>query len=47
VELHSLYIIERDRVANAHIDELPPLPNDDQLRWKIYYAIYGTEKNQP
>jgi hyperosmotically inducible protein len=22
------------------IEELPPLPNDDQLRWKIYYAIY-------
>jgi hyperosmotically inducible protein len=22
------------------IEELPPLQNDDQLRWKIYYAIY-------
>ena len=22
------------------IDELPPSPNDDELRWKIYYAIY-------
>ena len=22
------------------IEELPPLPNDDELRWKIYYAIY-------
>jgi hyperosmotically inducible protein len=23
------------------IDELPPSPMDDSLRWKIYYAIYG------
>jgi hypothetical protein len=22
------------------IEELPPSPNDDQLRWKIYYQIY-------
>src|SRR6202171_3490213 len=22
------------------IEELPPSPNDDELRWKIYYAIY-------
>ena len=22
------------------IEELPPSPNDDELRWKIYYSIY-------
>jgi hyperosmotically inducible protein len=22
------------------IEELPPSPNDDELRWKVYYAIY-------
>ena len=43
MELHSLYIIERDRVANAHSDVLPPLPNDDQLRWNELMV----EKNQP
>jgi hyperosmotically inducible periplasmic protein len=28
-----------DTVINK-IEELPPLPNDDDLRWKVYYAIY-------
>jgi hyperosmotically inducible protein len=28
-----------DTVVNK-IEELPPLPNDDELRWKVYYAIY-------
>ena len=28
-----------DTVVNK-IEELPPSPNDDELRWKIYYAIY-------
>jgi hyperosmotically inducible periplasmic protein len=22
------------------VEDLPPLPNDDELRWKVYYAIY-------
>jgi osmotically-inducible protein OsmY len=28
-----------DAVVN-NIEELPPSPNDDDLRWKVYYAIY-------
>jgi len=28
-----------DTVVN-NIEELPPSPNDDDLRWRIYYAIY-------
>ena len=28
-----------DTVQNK-LEELPPSPNDDQLRWKIYYSIY-------
>jgi hypothetical protein len=28
-----------DMVQNK-IEDLPPSPNDDELRWKIYYAIY-------
>jgi len=28
-----------DTVVNK-IEELPPSPNDDELRWKVYYAIY-------
>jgi hypothetical protein len=28
-----------DTVVNK-IEELPPSPNDDDLRWKVYYAIY-------
>jgi hyperosmotically inducible protein len=28
-----------DSVQNK-IEALPPSPNDDELRWKIYYAIY-------
>jgi osmotically-inducible protein OsmY len=28
-----------DTVINS-IEELPPSPNDDDLRWKVYYAIY-------
>ena len=28
-----------DTVQNK-IEDLPPSPNDDELRWKIYYAIY-------
>jgi len=31
-----------DRVINK-IEELPPLPMDDELRWKIYYSIYGDD----
>jgi hypothetical protein len=28
-----------DQVINQ-IEELPVSPNDDELRWKTYYAIY-------
>ena len=28
-----------DDVRNA-IEQLPPAQNDDELRWKVYYAIY-------
>jgi len=28
-----------DTVVNK-IEELPPSPNDDELRWNVYYAIY-------
>jgi hyperosmotically inducible periplasmic protein len=28
-----------DTVINK-VEDLPPLPNDDELRWKVYYAIY-------
>jgi hyperosmotically inducible protein len=29
-----------DTVVNK-IEDLPPSPNDDELRWKLYYSIYG------
>jgi hypothetical protein len=29
-----------DRVINK-VEELPPSPMDDELRWKIFYNIYG------
>jgi hypothetical protein len=29
-----------DTIVNK-VEELPPSPMDDELRWKVYYAIYG------
>jgi hypothetical protein len=29
-----------DQIVNR-IEELPPSPMDEELRWKVYYAIYG------
>src|SRR5687767_8469644 len=31
-----------ERVINK-IEELPPSPMDDELRWKLFYNIYGDE----
>jgi len=31
-----------DQVINR-IEQLPPSPQDDQLRWQTFYAIYGNE----